>query len=112
MSVQLYLEDVQVLEFVPVEFRRVHLLKDEKLKYSHSELIVTINNHRVLVDIMLTLLDNATYQFKINGLEFLTALNNLDSLQRVKHLVFINFPDLPVSDVYCNQVLQVSSDAF
>lgn len=108
MSVQFFFEDAEVLAFNPVEFRRVHLLEDKKLKYSHSELIITVNNNRVMVDIILTLLDNAKYQVKINGLEFSAAISTPDSLQHVKHLVFINFPDLPVSDVYCNKVLTVT----
>lgn len=108
MSVHFYFEDAKVLEFEPVEFRRVHLLENEKLKYSHSELIVSIDQHRVLVDIVLTLLEKARYQVKINGMDFFAALNNKESLQHIKQLVFINFPDLPVSDVYCNNVLNFS----
>ena len=110
MSVKFFLEDMQVLTFEPVEFRRVHLLEEDKLKYSHSELIITINEQRVMVDIIMTLLDNAKDQVRINGLDFPAALHTADSLHHVKHLIFINFPDLPVSDVYCNKVLKASSD--
>lgn len=106
MSVKFFFEDVEVLIFEPAEFRRVHLLEGDKLKYSHSELIITINEQRVMVDIIMTLLDSATYEVRINGLDFSAALNTADSLHHVKHLIFINFPDLPVSDVYCNKVLK------
>jgi len=110
MSVIFCLEDSPVLQFEPVEFRRVHLLQDEKLKYSHSELVITLNERRVMVDVILLLLDRAKYRVKINGMEFNSELNSPESLQHVKHLVFINFPDLAVSDVYCNKDLKPASE--
>lgn len=100
------MEDSEVLKFDPREFRRVHLLEDEKLKYSHSDLIIIINAKPVMVEIVSALLDDGRYEIKINEMIFSAVINktNPTTLQWIKKLIFINFPDLPVSDVYCNKV--------
>jgi hypothetical protein len=106
MSVIFIMEDSEVLKFDPREFRRVHLLEDEKLKYSHSDLIIIINAKPVMVEIVSALLDDGRYEIKINEMIFSAVINktNPTTLQWIKKLIFINFPDLPVSDVYCNKV--------
>jgi len=110
MSVVIYMEDSEVLKFDPREFRRVYLLEDEKLKYSHSDLIITINDKPVMVEIVAALLENGRYEIRVNELSFSAVVDkaNPATLQWIKKLVFMNFPDLPVADVYCNKVLHVS----
>lgn len=110
MSVVIYMEDSEVLKFDPREFRRVHLLEDEKLRYSHSDLIITINDKPVMVEIVAALLENGRYEIRVNELSFSAVVDktNPATLQWIKKLIFMNFPDLPVADVYCNKVLHVS----
>lgn len=110
MSVIIFMEDSEVLKFDPCEFRRVHLLQDGKLIYSHSDLIITVNDNRVMVEIVSALLENGRYEIRVNELSFSAVIDKINpaALQWIKKLIFMNFPDLPVMDVYCNKVLHVS----
>lgn len=109
-------DGTEKLKLCPVEFRRVYTLSLEEnatekvVKYSHSDCLCTLGNgERVNVDIVQLLLGNGTYTVKTapTDLTFSFRLKNngVESIDYLKKIIFMTYPDLPVVDVYLNSKL-------
>ena len=97
----------------PHQFRRVHDLEDGKLKYSHSEVVCELeNNAMVHVELIEAILSNGDYTVKTMPSDltfpFQFTRGETECVQWIKRLIFMNFPNLLVSDVYLNENLSVA----
>ena len=100
------------LTLKPHQFRRVHILEDGKLKYSHSDCICKLeNNQAVHVELIEAVLSTGDYIIKILPTDLTFPLqftrDSKEPLQWLKKLIFINFPNLSVQDVYLNEKIPV-----
>ena len=97
----------------PPQFRRVHDLEDGKLKYSHSEVVCELeNNAMVHVELIEAILSNGDYTVKTMPSDltfpFQFTRGETECVQWIKRLIFMNFPNLLVSDVYLNENLPLA----
>jgi hypothetical protein len=103
----------ELLVLRPIEFRRVYTLNiedgndesDIPLKYSHSDIVVSLENgERAMVEIVQGLLQNGSYIVKClptdMTFDFRHTQKGLESMNWLKRIVFMNFPDLNTADYY------------
>ena len=112
MSVVISQSGETKLTLKPCLFRRIHNLEDGKLVYSHSECICKLeNNQPVHVELVEAVLTTGDYIIKILPTDLTFPLQftggEKEPLQWLKKLIFINFPNLSVQDVYLNEKIPV-----
>ena len=112
MSVLFLRDSVELLKLEPQEFRRVYTIGDDhELKYSHSDIVVALDNgERSMVEIVQGMLNNGTYVVKTypTNITFDLRLTKSGStcVNWLKKIIFMTFPDLPTKDIYCQEIIR------
>ena len=112
MSIVISQNGEEKITLIPHQFRRVHVLKDGQLKYSHSDCVCKLENLQLVhIELVGAVLSTGDYAIKILPSDLTFPLHftrdSKECIDWIKRLVFINFPDLSVSDVYLNENLPV-----
>lgn len=116
MSVLFLQGGMELFEFKPSEFRRVYTLDNEvSLEYSHSDLVVCLENgERAMVEVVQGLLSAGQYVVKTCPtnltFDFSLVSEGTDCMCQLKKIIFMTNPDLPCGDFYCQKKLQPSLD--
>ena len=115
MSILFLQGGVELLEFKPSEFRRVYTLdNDFSLEYSHSDVVVCLENgERAMVEVVQGVLSAGQYVVKTCPtnltFDFRLMTEGTDCMRQLKKIIFMTHPDLPCGDFYCQNKLQPST---
>ena len=112
MSISIWKNDTELMKLEPLEFRRVYALTNGEeagvthLKYSHTDCICKLDDSRVMVEIVQGLItESGDYIIKSDtNLEFkINLTKNVKSLNYLKKIVFMLFPDITTIDMYSHK---------
>ena len=115
MSLMFLENNTELLKIEPCEFRRVYTLDESlELKYSHSDIVVLLENgERGMIEIVQGMLNNGSYVIKTKPtdttFDIRLTKSGSNCINWLKRIVFMTFPDLPTTDVYCLEVIRPSS---
>jgi hypothetical protein len=116
MSILFTSDSVELLKLEPCEFRRIYTLERSlELQYSHTDVVVLLENkERAMLEIIQGLLPEGSFvvQTQPTDLTFHLhmAKSGISSMDWLKKIIFMNFPDLPCGDFYCQKRLQPSNE--
>ena len=112
-------DGTEMLTLCPVEFRRVYGLTleenatEKKIQYSHSDCVCSLENgKRVHVEIVQGLLTDGQYTVKTSPTDLTFSfqlIKGMESISKLKKIIFMAFPDLLTVDVYLNSNLHTIS---
>ena len=112
MSIMFLDNNTELLKIEPHEFRRVYTLDESlELKYSHSDIVVLLENgERAMIEIVQGLLSNGSYVVKAKPTDTTYDVRLTKSgtscMNWLKRIVFMTFPDLPTIDVYSGEIIR------
>jgi hypothetical protein len=114
MSILFSADSVELLKLEPYEFRRIYTLDNSiDIKYSHTDVVVLLENgERAMLEIIQGLLPEGSFVIKTlpTNLTFQLhmAKSGVSSMDWLKKIIFMTFPDLPCGDFYCQKKLRAS----
>lgn len=113
-------EGEELLKLHPVEFRRMYTLTFDhathipSLEYSNTDCICRLDGSEatVMCEIVQGMMEDGTYVIKCSPSDltfpFRLRKNGRDCIAYLKRIIFMNWPDLPNSNVYLNEKLQLT----
>ena len=112
MSIIFTQDSIELLKLKPHEFRRVYTIgDDQELKYSHSDVVVLLENgERAMVEVVQGMLNSGSYVIKTSpaAITFDIRLTKAGAacMNWLKKIIFMTFPDLPTTDLYCQEIIR------
>jgi len=114
MSILFSSDGNELLKLEPIEFRRIHSLDNKlELTYSHTDVVVLLENgERAMLEIIQALLPESSFVIKTlpTNMTFHLhmAKSGTSSMDWLKKIIFMTFPELPCGDFYCQEKLRPS----